>query len=108
MDGLYVRALADPLLSPFLAGVDIDRLKSRQVAFVSQATGGPHPYVGSLPQAHGGLRIEHRHFDSFAEHMRGALQDLRVDDALIDELMSMVQAVRPLIVNTTSTTAASI
>jgi len=74
MDGLYVRVLADPLLSSFLAGVDMDRLKSRQFAFVSQATGCPHQYVGSLPQAHARLRIEQRHFDAFAKHMRGVLQ----------------------------------
>ena len=107
MDGLYVRVLADPLLSSFLAGVDMDRLKSRQFAFVSQATGCPHQYVGSLPQAHARLRIEQRHFDAFAEHMRGVLQDLGADEALINELMSMVQAVRPLIVNAPSTITAS-
>jgi hemoglobin len=88
MDGLYVRALADPLLSSFLAGVDIDRLKSRQLAFVSQATGGPHQYVGSLPQAHARLRIEQRHFDAFVQHMREALQDLGTDTALVSELYS--------------------
>ena len=107
MDGLYVRVLADPLLSSFLAGVDMDRLKSRQFVFVSQATGCPHRYVGSLPQAHARLRIEQRHFDAFAEHMRGVLQDLGADEALINELMSMVQAVRPLIVNAPSTMTAS-
>jgi len=108
MEGLYIRALVDPVLSPFLVGVDIDRLKSSQFAFVSQATGGPHQYVGSLPQAHAHLRIEPRHFDAFAEHMRAALQDLGVDDSLVTELMSMVQGVRSLIVNEPSNTTAAI
>ena len=107
LDSLYLRAVADPLLSPFLAGINIDRLKSSQFAFVSQATGGPHQYVGSLLQAHARLRIEQRHFDAFAAHMRAALQDLGEGDVLINELMSMVQAVRPLIVNAASTTTAS-
>jgi hemoglobin len=106
MDGLYVRALADPLLSPFLAGVDIDRLKSKQFAFISQATGGPDSYAGSVPQAHARLRIESRHFDAFAQHMRAALYDLGAEDALITELMSMVEAVRPVIVTSAGATTA--
>jgi hemoglobin len=100
--------LADPLLSPFLADIDIVALKSRQVAFVSQAIGGPHKYEGSLAEAHARLRIEQRHFDAFTKHMEAALQDLRAKDALISELVSMVQGVRPVIVNSSSTTNASI
>jgi truncated hemoglobin YjbI len=99
MDGLYIRALADPLLAPFLADIDVTALKSRQVAFVCQAIGGPQEYVGSLAEAHARLQIEQRHFDAFAKHMEGALQDLGATDAVISDLMRMVRAVRPVIVN---------
>ena len=77
IESLYVRALADPLISPFIENIDVPRLKAHQFAFISQAIGGPHPYPGpSLVQAHARLPIEQRHFDAFVAHLQGALQEL--------------------------------
>jgi len=99
MEDLYIRALADPLLSPFLVDIDVAALKSKQVAFICQAIGGPQEYVGSLAEAHSCLQIEQRHFDAFAKHMEAALQNLGATDAVISDLMRMVHVVRPVIVN---------
>ncbi len=53
LDGLYTRALADPLLQPFLENVELARLQAHQYAFISQVLGGPHQYSGpSLIAAH--------------------------------------------------------
>jgi len=99
LEGLYVRALADPLFTRFFEKIDIVRLKRHQFAFISQAVGGPHQYSGpSLLQAHAGLGIEQRHFDAFVEHLRGALQEIGAADDVTAEIMSKVTPLSAIIV----------
>ena|ERR1051326_1486359 len=101
LEGLYVRALADPLFTPVFENTDIERLKAHQFAFISQAIGGPHQYSGpSLVDAHARLRIEQRHFDAFVEHLRGALQEIGADGQVIAEIMAQVTPLSAVIVNT--------
>lgn len=108
IESLYVRALADPLISPFLENIDVPRLKAHQFAFISQAIGGPHPYPGpSLVQAHARLPIEQRHFDAFVAHLQGALQELEAADDVTAEIMAQVLPLSSVIVNTPSGAAAS-
>ena len=100
LEGLYVRALADPLFTPFFEKIDIERLKAHQFAFISQAVGGPQQYSGpSLVEAHARLRIEQRHFDAFVEHLRGALQEIGAADDVTAEVMSQVTPLSGIIVN---------
>jgi hemoglobin len=107
LEGLYVRALQDPLFAAFFENIDIDRLKSHQHAFISMAIGGPQDYVGpSLVQAHAALRIEQRHFDAFVEHLHGALRDLRAPDDVTEQVLSQVRPLREVIVNTPSAASA--
>jgi hemoglobin len=103
LDGLYTRALADPLLAPFLENIDITRLKAHQFAFISQALGGPHQYsVPSLAAAHARLPIEQRHFDAFIAHLRSTLQEMGVAADLVAEIMAQVAPLSGVIVNTRS------
>ncbi len=96
IDELYVRALADPLFTPFFEKIDLQRLKSHQFAFTSQGLGGPHPYSWPLlMQAHAGLRIERRHFDGFVAHLRSALGEIGAPA----EIMTNVTPLSGLIVN---------
>ena len=100
LEELYVRALADPLFIPFFEKTDIERLKSHQFAFISQALGGPHPYSWpSLVQAHAGLRIEQRHFDAFVEHLQGSLREIGASDDLAADFLSHVTPLSAVIVN---------
>ena len=100
LEELYVRALADPLFTPFFEKIDLARLKSHQFAFISQALGGPHRHSGAtLVQAHAGMRIEQRHFDAFVEHLRGALERIGAGKDLSAEILSQVTPLRGVIVN---------
>ena len=77
LDGLYTRALSDPVLKAVFGEHRVPRLKAHQYAFITQAVGGPHQYSGrSLVAAHGRLKIEDRHFDAFVAHLRSVLEDL--------------------------------
>ncbi len=100
LDGLYERALGDPLLRPFLENLDLESLKKQQFAFVSQAVGGPHKYEGRpLEIAHARLRIENRQFEAFVGHVGAALEDLGISEDLAGEIVSRVRSVRAVIVN---------
>ena len=106
LDGLYDRAAIDPLLRPFLEGLDLDRLKQQQYAFISQAIGGPDQYAGrSLASAHARLRVEDRHFDAFVEIVAAVLNDLGVAQDVAAEVVSRVAAVRSLIVKSAAARA---
>jgi hemoglobin len=103
LDRLYVRALADPLLQPFLENIDIPRLREHQFVFISQALGGPHQYSGrSLVEAHARLAIEKRHFDAFVGHLRDSLAELGAAPDAIAEIMARVEPLHVAIVNTPS------
>lgn len=101
LEGLYVRALADPLFTPFFERIDIQRLKAHQFAFISQAVGGPHRYSGpSLVEAHARMRIEQRHFDAFVEHLSSALRELGATEEVAAEILNQVTPLGAVIVNT--------
>ena len=100
LEELYVRALADPLFTPFFEKIDMPRLKAHQFAFISQALGGPQLYSGpTLVQAHVGLRIEQRHFDAFVEHLGSALREIGAADDLTVEILAQVTPLSGVIVN---------
>ncbi|KAK9835399.1 hypothetical protein WJX81_007007 [Elliptochloris bilobata] len=85
---LYQKMLADPRLSKFFVGVDMEKLLAHQVAFLTLVFGGCQQYLApSLANAHAhlireqGLTVEH--FDMVLEHLGDALEEL---DAALHEL----------------------
>ena len=83
----YQRVLADPMLSPYFDGVDIDRLKRHQRAFMGMALGGPVAYSGrDMATAHAGLEITTDAFDAVVQHLAATLESLGVPDATIGEI----------------------
>lgn len=98
LDAFYPRVLADPALSSFFEGVDIDRLKRTQEGFFSMALGGPDEYSGrSLVDAHAGSRykgMDDASFDHFLGVFGGVLVDLGVPDQKIGELVEVFEGAR--------------
>ena len=74
VDDFYVRVLADPQLAGFFAGVNMPKLKGRQVEFFAAALGGPDHYQGAgMREAHTGRGIGQADFDKVAFHLTAAL-----------------------------------
>src|SRR5215831_18844360 len=74
VDDFYVRVLADPQLASFFAGVNMQKLKGRQVEFFAAALGGPDFYQGaSMREAHAGRGISQADFNQIAVHLTAAL-----------------------------------
>ena len=98
---LYERVLADPELRLFFAKVDLNWLKGKQVAFFTQALGGPQIYRGrDMKRAHAAYSIEQSHFDSVAGHLVETLKSLAVSQNLIDRIVTAVAPLSEQIVNT--------
>ncbi len=96
----YEKVLADSLLIPYFAGVDMARQRRHLALLVAQLLGGPAEYDGrQLDEAHQGLRITDEAYDQVSAHLVSALQDFSVPDDIIASLGDVVAGARGLIVD---------
>lgn len=103
VDDFYARVLADPGIAGFFAGVNMPRLKGRQVEFFAAALGGPQAYTGpTMREAHRGHGIGQRHFDLVAGHLSAALLAAGVPGETADQIMSVVAPLAKDIVSSAS------
>jgi hemoglobin len=103
LDAFYPRVLADPTLSPFFLGVDIERLKKAQEGFFAMALGGPQEYTGrSLADAHAKARrrgVTDDVFDHFLMVLKRVLVDRGVAHGKIHECLAVFEGARSQILN---------
>jgi hemoglobin len=91
VEEFYERVLADSTLAPMFAGVDVDRLRRHQAAFLVSALGGPNEYRGrGMRQAHAGLNITAAQFGAVAGHLSDALAACGVPDSTIATVIGHV------------------
>jgi hemoglobin len=70
VEEFYAHVLADPLLRPHFAGVELSKLRRMQFEFFCAALGGPTAYSGrTVRQAHHGLGISRGHIEAFVAHL---------------------------------------
>jgi hemoglobin len=94
VDDFYVRVLADPQLVGFFAGVNMPKLKGRQVEFFAAALGGPDVYQGGgMREVHTGRGISQADFDKVAFHLIAALA---VAGVPAETIAQIVEAITPL------------
>lgn len=87
VDDFYVRVLADPQLAGFFAGVNMPKLKGRQVEFFAAALGGPDFYQGpAMREAHAGRGISQADFDKVAFHLTASLAAAGVPPETIGQI----------------------
>jgi hemoglobin len=98
VDGFYVKVLADDRVNGFFKGVDMDRQRAMQTAFLTFAFGGPNHYEGKdLRAAHAHLvakGLNDTHFDVILEHLGATLKELGVKDELIQHAADVANSVR--------------
>jgi len=91
VDDFYGRVLADAQLAAFFAGVNMPKLKGRQVEFFAAALGGPDHYHGaSMRQVHAGRGISQADFDRVAFHLAGSLADAGVPPEIITQIAAVI------------------
>lgn len=99
VDRFYEKVLADPRISHFFDGVDMDRQRRHQVRFLTYAFGGAPTYNGR------GMRVAHEklvreqglndsHFDAVVENLATTLADLGVAEPLIAQVGATAESIR--------------
>jgi hemoglobin len=100
LDQFYPKVLADPTLSPYFDGVDIEDLKKRIGSFMAMALGGPSAYEGpTLRDVHGRMAINDEIFDRFVGTFEGVLTDLGAGTDQITQVMDLLNGVRGEVLN---------
>jgi hemoglobin len=100
VDLQYQRLLADEYLGEYFMGVDIDRLKAAQLAFLRAAFGDTEaPYRGaSLQAAHKGQLVTEHAFDQFVEMFVTAAADAGAGEAEQAEILTALKATRASVI----------
>lgn len=95
----YNRVLEDETLEQWFAGVDLNRLRAHQRAFLTAALGGPAIFAGKEPgEAHAGMGITDAAFTSVVDHLLVTLRDLDTAEPLITEVAQRLEGLRSSIV----------
>ena len=99
VENFYSRILADELLQPMFATIDMDHLRRHQTRFLSFALGGPNQYTGrNMRRAHEGLGITEEQFNAVAGHLIDTLATFDVPADLIDEVIGHVATLKDEVV----------
>jgi hemoglobin len=98
VDIFYRKVLTDDRVSHFFEGVDMDRQRAKQKAFLTMAFGGPHNYSGKdMRTGHAHLvkmGLNGSHVDTIIELLGGTLKELGVADALIQQVAAIAESTR--------------
>lgn len=93
----YRKALADPRISRFFTGVDMEQLIIKQKAFLTLVLGGPHKYTGrDMRTAHADVLkkgLNDAHVEAVVEHLTSALKELGVKDREISKITAILIAI---------------
>lgn len=96
----YAHILADDRISHYFEGMDMDRQRAHQSAFISHVLGGPEHYSGrNMHKAHAHLNLTHADFDAVAGHLVTALEHHNVTQADIDAVLAAIASLERQIVD---------
>jgi len=97
----YRRVLADDMLAPFFAGVDMDRQSVMLAEFLAMAFGGPHAYTGrDLRTAHAQLRgLTDAHFDRVVAQLASTLREFGVAEGDVATVGAVAETLRDDVLN---------
>lgn len=103
VDIFYRKVLSDDTISHFFDDVDMDRQAAKQKAFLTFAFGGPNHYTGkAMRQAHAHLvaqGLNEEHFTAVAGHLQATLEELKVPNPLIAQVMAIAASTHDDVLN---------
>ena len=95
----YSRVTDDAALARWFDWVDISRLLAHQRAFLAAALDGPQLFTGlDLGEAHAGMEITDDAYTRVVAHLITTLGDLDVEERVLTEVESRLEALRQLVV----------
>lgn len=104
VDRFYQRVLADERINHFFAGIDMQKQRAHQKAFLTYAFGGTDHYDGRrMREAHRRLveqmGMTDEHFDAVVENLATTLKEMGVADELIAEVGAIAESIREEVLN---------
>ncbi len=98
VDNFYRKVLVDDRVAHFFDGVDMERQRDKQKAFLTMAFGGPHNYTGKdMRVGHAHLvkmGLNDSHVDAIIELLGATLRDLGVAENLIQQVAAIAESTR--------------
>lgn len=98
VDRFYDKVLKDERIRHFFDGVDLQRQRNKQKAFLSFAFGGPQNYSGkNMRDGHAHLvqrGLNDGHVDAVIENLGATLRELGVAEDLIKEVAAIAESTR--------------
>lgn len=98
VDKFYRRVLTDDRISSFFDGVDMDKQRVKQKAFLTMVFGGPNSYTGKdMREGHAHLvarGLNDSHFDAVVEDLGATLKEMGVADELISQVAAIAETTR--------------
>lgn len=98
VDKFYEKVLKDDRIKHFFDGVDMQRQRNKQKAFLSFAFGGPQNYTGkNMRDGHAHLvkrGLNDGHVDAVIENLGKTLREMGVAEDLIKEVAAIAESTR--------------
>ena len=93
---MYRKVLADDMLAPYFAGVDMYRQAVMLSEFLAMAFGGPDAYAGrDLRTAHAGLHgLTDAHFDKVVGYLGETMREFGVSEGDVVTATAVAQTAR--------------
>lgn len=103
VDALYQSVMADELVAPFFADIDLERQRAHMVRFLVAALNEDAFSVEMLRNAHARqvreAGLTDVHFDRIGEHIVAALKQAQLHGEIIDEIVDLLESLRPIVLN---------
>jgi hemoglobin len=103
VDIFYGKVLADDRVNKFFDGVDMERQRGKQKAFLTMVFGGTSNYSGkNMREGHAHLverGLNDSHVDAIIELLGATLKELGVADQEISEVAAIADSVRDDVLN---------
>lgn len=98
-DRFYDRVCDDHPLTPFFAGLDVERLKLHQAQFLAVIADNDHPLLHEdMRLVHANLNLSDDTYTRSLAHLRAAMDDEGVPEELAAHLAVAAESFRPSIV----------
>lgn len=100
VDLFYVKLLADERVNFLFDAVNMKSQIRKQKEFLAAAFGSPVAWTGKdLREAHANLDLREADFTAIAENLQAALVELKLDEKLVAEVMSIAGSAKDAVLN---------
>ena len=100
VDKFYVKVLADKRINHFFEDINMTTQHRRQKAFLSAAFGSPVAWKGKdMRRAHEDMTLTEVHFNAVAENLQKKLEEMKVPQPLIGEVMTIAASTKDAVLN---------